>query len=123
LGFEGPPTLSSVFDTDRCQFATIDFENDSTLVVSFERGAVMPERKTLDARSGLRLTEPGKVTLTKKIECGGGMGFGCDKGSTTLFVNEIGDLVVVQSGGGVGWLLLPVAGYGKLMAIFPRAGR
>jgi hypothetical protein len=123
FGFEGPPTLSDVFDTEKCESATLYFTKEPTLIVSFERSGVMSEPKTIDQRSGLRLIDPGKVMLTKKIGCGGGMGFGCDKGSMTLFVNEAGDLVVVQSSGGAGMFLLPIAMYAKLMAIFPRKER
>jgi hypothetical protein len=48
-------------------------------------------------------------------------GYGYGKSGFCIFINVAGDLVLVESGGGLGvYGPIPIAAYGQFMAIFPR---
>jgi hypothetical protein len=117
MGADGIPTIGK-FKVDAVQ---LSYANDTGLTASFERGGTVVARSTLTAKN--RLEVSGNSLVIRESGCGDADSIqkGCVKNSKTLFVNDAGNLVVVDSGGGAGLIgLIPAGVYAKLMSVFPR---
>lgn len=115
IGFNSTPPP----DTFRLSYSQID-----GLTVQFETGGAKTVDKIFRPADGLNFDADGKIVLFSKNDCGVGRdlpGLGCMSKTVTLFLNPEGDLVTVQSGGGVGIVVVvPISIYAKLVAIFPK---
>jgi len=120
--FVGPSNLGDVFNAPGCDTAIIRLTDGPSLTFAFERHAHLSTPMTLLAPQ-LSVDRSGKATWSGGSGCSVGVFAGCETGATDLFVNSKGDLVVVTRAGGLGaaFLVIPVAMYGELMSIFPRA--
>ena len=120
MGLMGPSKLSDTLGGPACESAALSYDVNAGLTVSFEKGGETLARRTIDRRTGLSVSEAGGLVIGSG-SCGGGLGLGCYKTNLRLYVNRSGDLVIVQSGGGAGMLLLlPFAAYGRMMGVFPQ---
>ena len=113
LGF--PYAKADVFriTADKAKGLSVELLQSGTLVAE--------ERYTFD--QGLTFTKDGVLQLPSKTAFGDSDSptIGVARQQISLSLNRDGHLVVVQTGGGAGFVtVLPMGVYGKLMAIFPR---
>ena len=93
------------------------------LAVELMRDGRISYEKMLLFDDGLVLTEQGILKLPKETESGSHDSpvIGVASRQLTIFLNGDDNLVLVNSGGGAGFVgIFPIALYGKLMSIFPR---
>jgi hypothetical protein len=117
MGSDGVPTIGR-FKVDA---VLLVYSKDSSLVATFQRDGVVVAQSTLTKEDWIETS--GNSLVMKESGCGDAdsIQHGCVRNSTRLFVNDAGDLVVIDSGGGAGLIgLVPAGVYAKLMSIFPR---
>ena len=134
FGFAGPADLGELFGAPnpgsdglptrglyQAQFVGLTYTPDRSLRVQLLRNKnVVAERELLFGRD---FSSNGNRLYIKRGGCGGAdtEQLGCAKNRIELFINNAGDLVIVEAGGGAGLVtVLPFAMYAKLMSIFPR---
>jgi len=106
------PGADTVFVSLRQGDLTFNFLNDEKSIAS----------KTF-TKQALSVASDGSIELSPERAFGGDAGvIGYQTSSMRLFVNGEGNLVVIHSGGGAGTLaiVVPIGGYAKHMAVFPR---
>lgn len=119
-GLLGPGQLGHVFDGPQCDAATLSLSNGGSLEVTFEKDGSVLESRNVTSKDGLS-HDANSFFLTLGA-CGiEELQMGCARHTFTIFANQDGDLVIIQSGGGGGIVtVLPAMVYGKLMGIFSR---
>jgi len=117
MGSDGIPTIGK----SKVDAIHLVFSEDAGLTASLERGGAVVAKVTLTAADLLEVRENSLVVRSSGCGDADSIQKGCAKTTITMFINETGDLVVVDTGGGAGLIgPIPAGVYGKLMSIFPR---
>ena len=128
LGNTGPPDLASVFGEPPLPHAHIDsvsmsFSEANGLVVRFISRSKVVGGRTITKKDGLSET-PSALSIRDAGCAGPGLGLGCSADSYLIYVDKHDELVVVSTTVGAGIVILvPMAGYKKLMSTFQRLVR
>lgn len=114
------PSIETIFDGPQCDTITLAPSGDDALDAMLEKDGSVIHTTSLTKKDGL--SRDTDAFLFRVRMCGSEeLQIGCILYTFTLFANQQGDLVLIQSGGGGGLLaIFPVFVYGKLMSVFPR---
>jgi hypothetical protein len=121
--------LMRVRDAQAADTVTMSFSESQGLTVRFEKNSTEILSKVYRPEDGLRVTEEGRIELLNIDGCDAALvqgipSAGCLWTTITLFSNQSGDLIAVESNSSaMVFAILPVGVYIKRMAVFPRVGK